>query len=107
MHQTWYRILRRTSPPAGWKRRSLGTWGKSACRTPRRICGLPGYRFRISRSASMPSGVQFVEQRLGVFEIGGVETLGEPVIDFREHHTRLVATPLLREQPREAHRRAQ
>jgi len=25
---------------------------------------------------------QLVEQRLGVFQVGGVEALGEPVVDF-------------------------
>jgi hypothetical protein len=44
---------------------------------------LPDYRFRTSRKAyflvwaNLPA--QFVEQRLGVFEIGGVEAFGEPV----------------------------
>jgi hypothetical protein len=28
---------------------------------------------------------QFGQQRLGVFEVGGVEAFGEPVVDFREH----------------------
>jgi hypothetical protein len=28
---------------------------------------------------------QFVEQRLGLLQIGGIEALGEPVADFGEH----------------------
>jgi hypothetical protein len=31
------------------------------------------------------STTQFVEERLGVFEVGGVEAFGEPVVDFGEH----------------------
>jgi hypothetical protein len=38
-----------------------------------------------------------VEQRLGVFEIGGIEAFGEPAVDFGEHRARVVATALLRE----------
>ena len=51
--------------------------------------------------------LQLVEQRLGVFQVGGVEALGEPVVDFGEHRARFVATTLRCEQPREARRRAQ
>src|SRR5229473_1019104 len=50
---------------------------------------------------------QLLEQRLGVFQVGGVEALGEPAVDLGEHRTRLVAAALFVEQPREAHRRAQ
>src|SRR5260370_657888 len=50
---------------------------------------------------------QLLEQRLGILEVGGVEALGEPVVDFTEHRARLVAAALLREQPREARGRAQ
>ena len=32
--------------------------------------------------------VQLVEQRLGVFEVGGVEAFGEPVVDVGEHRAR-------------------
>jgi hypothetical protein len=35
---------------------------------------------------------QFIEQHLGIFEVGGVEALGEPVVYIREHRTCLVAT---------------
>jgi hypothetical protein len=50
---------------------------------------------------------QFIEQRLGVFQIGGVEAFGEPAIDLSEHRPRFVAATLFREQPREAPRGAQ
>ena len=50
---------------------------------------------------------QFVEQSLGVLQVGGVEALGEPAVDLGEHRTRFVATALLLEQPREVRGRAQ
>src|SRR5207248_2343443 len=50
---------------------------------------------------------QFVEQDFGVFQVGGVEAFGEPAIDLGEHRARFIAIALLREQSREAHRRAQ
>jgi hypothetical protein len=50
---------------------------------------------------------QFVKQRLSLLQIGSVEAFGEPVVNFRQHSARFVALPLLREQSREARRRAQ
>src|SRR5208337_1376616 len=50
---------------------------------------------------------EFLEQRLGVFQVGGVEALGEPVVDSREHRAGFLAMTLLVEQPRETCRRAQ
>src|SRR5229473_1826058 len=47
------------------------------------------------------------EQRFGVDEVGGVEAFGEPAVDVGEHCARLFTTALRREQPREAHRRAE
>jgi hypothetical protein len=38
---------------------------------------------------------QFVEQRVGVLQVGGVEAFGEPVVDLGEHRARLVALALL------------
>src|SRR5216683_2292211 len=55
----------------------------------------------------IPLSCQLVEQCLCVFQVSSFEALGEPAVDFREHRARLVATALLREQPREARRRAQ
>ena len=40
--------------------------------------------------------VQLIEQRLGVVEVGGVEAVGEPAVDFGEHRARFVAFALLR-----------
>src|SRR5216683_3067360 len=50
----------------------------------------------------IPLSCQLVEQCLCVFQVSSFEALGEPAVDFREHRARLVATALLREQPREA-----
>ncbi len=50
---------------------------------------------------------QLVEQCLGLSQIGGVEALGEPAVNFDEHRACLVAFALLFEQPGETHRRAQ
>jgi hypothetical protein len=50
---------------------------------------------------------QFVEKHLSVFEVRGVEALGEPAVDIGEHRARFVAAALLRQQARETHRRAQ
>jgi len=38
---------------------------------------------------------QFVKQRLGILQVGGIEALGEPAVDFREYRARLVAISLL------------
>jgi hypothetical protein len=35
------------------------------------------------------------KQRLGVFQVGGVKALGEPVVDFGEYRARLLALALL------------
>jgi hypothetical protein len=48
---------------------------------------------------------QFVQQRLGILQIGGVEAFGEPVIDNREYRARFIATTGVPKQPRETHRR--
>jgi hypothetical protein len=32
-----------------------------------------------------------IEQRVGVLQVGSVETLSEPVVDFGEHRARLLA----------------
>ena len=57
-------------------------------------------RFSAPHVGQFTSRTQLVEQCLGVLEIGGVEALGEPTVDFGEHRARFVATALLREQPR-------
>ena len=50
---------------------------------------------------------QFTEQRLGFFQIGGVEAFGEPDVDRREQVACLVPAALLAPQPGEACRGAQ
>ena len=50
---------------------------------------------------------QLVEQGFGVFEVCGVEALGEPAVDFGEHRLRFITTALRCEQAREAYRCAQ
>src|SRR5262249_24366534 len=52
--------------------------------------------------AQRMSIAQFVEQRLGVFEVGGIEAFREPVVDFKEQCARLIVTMLPRQQPRKA-----
>jgi len=46
---------------------------------------------------------QLVEKRFGVFEVWGVEALGEPVVDFGKHRTRLVATAGIAQQAGKTH----
>jgi hypothetical protein len=63
---------------------------------------------RLSEAAggcSLP--VKIVLKRLGVFQVRGVEALGEPAVDGREHCARFIAFALLIEQTGKAHRRAQ
>jgi hypothetical protein len=50
---------------------------------------------------------QLVEQRLCIFQIGGVEAFGEPAVDFGEHRARLITPVLFREQASESRCRAQ
>jgi hypothetical protein len=49
---------------------------------------------------------QLVQQRLGVFQIRGIETFGKPVVDLWEHCACMIAAVGISQQPREAHRRA-
>jgi len=39
---------------------------------------------------------QLIQQRLGLFQIGGIEAFGEPIVDFGEQRVRLIATMLAR-----------
>jgi hypothetical protein len=48
-------------------------------------------------AASSSPTQEIVQQRLGVFQIGGVEAFGEPAVDFREHRVGFVAAALFRE----------
>jgi hypothetical protein len=45
-------------------------------------------------ASSSRSAVQLVEQRFGIPQVGGVETLGKPIVDFGEGRARLVALAL-------------
>ena len=79
------RCSNRLAGPAGRRRgrvmESRTEWG--GLLDPRS----PGFSLCSSRSASRPptSSAQLIKQRLGVFQVGGVEALGEPVVDIGEH----------------------
>jgi hypothetical protein len=47
------------------------------------------------RLAGAYSAVQFIEQRFGGFQVGGVEALGKPVLDLGEHHARVCGELLI------------
>src|SRR5215469_4458030 len=51
--------------------------------------------------------VQFMEQRLGVLQVGGIEALGEPFIDGSEKILSSCALPPLSQHSCETHRRPQ
>ena len=53
------------------------------------------------------SGVQLIEQRLGLLQIERVEAFGEPAIDWGEKIAGLIPLALIAPEPRHAHRRAQ
>jgi hypothetical protein len=50
---------------------------------------------------------KFLKQGLRIFEVGGVEALGEPAVNVGERRARLVAMAGVAQQMGEAHRRAQ
>src|SRR5271168_3555622 len=56
----------------------------------------------ISRREPGSLRTEFVQQRLRVLQVGGVEALGKTVVDLGEHRAGLVALALHREQPGEA-----
>jgi hypothetical protein len=53
------------------------------------------------------SGLQLIEQRLGLLQIERVETLGKPPIDRSEQFASLLWLTLIPQEPHHAHRRAQ
>jgi len=53
------------------------------------------------------SGVQLVEQSLGLLQIERVEAFGEPAVDRSEEIVGLLPLALIAPEPRHAHRRAQ
>jgi hypothetical protein len=58
--------------------------------------GLPGAVIRTTR---ISSSCQLVEQRLCLFEVGGLEALGEPAVDRREEVAGFPPPALLAPQP--------
>ena len=44
---------------------------------------------------------QFIEQRLRVLKVGGVEALGEPVVDVGQYRARFVVASSIAKQPSE------
>src|SRR6516164_6449750 len=72
----------------------LNSQGTSSCgRT-----GQPYHAMGVRTAVSC----QLVEQRLGFFQIGGIEAFSKPAVDRREQVARLGAPPLLAPQPGEA-----
>ena len=65
------------------------------------------YRGAVIRTTRISSSRQLVEQRLRLFQIGGVEALGEPAVDRREQFARFGPPALFAPQPGEARRGAQ
>jgi hypothetical protein len=67
------------------------------------------FRFRIWRSpcspVCAPQDLKFLEQSLGVLQVGGVEALGEPVVDLGEHRPRFLTAIGVSQQSRETDRR--
>ena len=54
-------------------------------------------QFPLARASSAQVG-QFIKQRFGVPQVGGVSAFAKPVIGVDEHSARLVAAALFREQ---------
>jgi hypothetical protein len=81
--------LRQNFEPGSCQARRMGTPPPALPRTRRRMLRPAGYRPGTCRTAWLPR--QLVKQSLGVFQIRGVEALGEPAVDFDEHRARLGA----------------
>ena len=60
---------------------------------------------RVQLEQRIATSGQLVEQRFGVFQVGSVETLGEPIVDFGEYPTRFVAAVGIAQQASEPRRR--
>jgi hypothetical protein len=65
----------------------------------------PGAAATLDAANRLPA--QLLEQRLGFFQVGGVEAFGEPAVDFGEHSSRFITLALVREHPGEARRGTQ
>ena len=56
-------------------------------------------------ATSLSLVTQLVEDGFGLPEVGGVEAFGKPVVKFREHRARLIATAAIAQWAGEAGRR--
>jgi len=75
------RVGYQLGPGPGWRR--LGC-----------LCCIRKFDRATFHTAHIPHpglGGQFLQQRLGLLEVGGVEAFGEPVVDFGQRGVRLVA----------------
>jgi len=100
----------RTSLRPGSARCTRGIASATVRRRCRRILQSPDCRRRIWNNAYSPNErlvAQLIEQRLGLFKVGGVEAFSEPTVNLREHRTRFVAAALVRKQLYKTHGRAQ
>jgi hypothetical protein len=61
-------------------------------------CGSSGQALPIKGEALGNRAAEFIEQSLGLLQIGGIESFGEPVVDFSQHRAGLSAMALLGEQ---------
>src|SRR5215831_7095691 len=82
-------IRRRILQPVYSWSRTLGMKPQSAQHIRYKTSRPRDSRFHTSRTSL--SGAQLIEQRFGVFQVGGVEALGEPVVDLSEYVMRFLA----------------
>src|SRR5215469_1518681 len=92
---------RRISP------RSRNGLGTQMYRRHGSMTGAKPGRKTVRRFESGIKGGQFLEQRLSLFQIGGIKPFGEPAVNCGEHRARLIAAALLHKQARQAGRCAQ
>src|SRR5438105_5593732 len=98
------RTSRRTAPPLWPVCRTRDIARPMVRRSHRRTSPSLDCQRHISNSAYSPNErlrAQLIEQRLGISQIGGVETLGEPIVDFREPRACVLTMTLFREQARQ------
>jgi hypothetical protein len=69
--------------------------------------GRPRAREREGVSQPGPESTKFVQQRFGLFEVGGIEALGEPIVDWCQEVTRLLAFASLAPKARQVTRCAE
>jgi len=104
------RIHRRSPRQVHSMHRISDTTVRGERHTSRRTCAVRGCQLRTSSSAWSPFALalvaQLVQQGFCLLQVGGVEALGEPVVDIEKHLARLFTTILFGEQSRDAGRRA-